>query len=101
MIQGDQYLLPIEIVFGETTITPDNCEGVMLSVGGVTKKYPGEITFSEGEWLYPLTQQQTLGCHGLLTVQVSVNMGGDFPEIIGSEAFAEPIGENIIGEVWE
>ena len=102
MIQGDQYQMPLTIKMGETDITPDNCAGVKVSVGGTVKEYPGAITYDaeSGEWLYPLTQAQTLGMHGLAVVQIQVNMGGDFPEIITSEATCEPIGETIIQEAW-
>ena len=102
MIQGDQYQMPITIKVGDTVITPDNCEGVKIDVGGTIRESPGTLAYDavDSVWLYQLTQAQTLGFSGLVGITVQVNMGGNPAEIIGSKPQFELVDESTIREAW-
>lgn len=62
MMQGDAYSVPVTITAQDgTVITPDMVTCVEITIGNLSRKYPGAVTFDEdtGAWQFPLTQQQT------------------------------------------
>ena len=61
MMQGDGYSLPIEILRPDGTVVTDaEVTDVEVSLGSVRKTLQqGEVTFSDGKWLFPVTQQET------------------------------------------
>ena len=62
MMQGDAYSVPVTITAQDgTVITPDMVTCVEITIGNLSRKYPGAVTFDEdtGTWQFPLTQQQT------------------------------------------
>lgn len=102
MLQGDQYSLMIPIMSGCDPITPDMIEGVKIQVGDVVKLYPGDLEYDSKMkcWLYPLTQEQTLGMRGRVTAQVQVNFGGDPAQIIGAKPKDIFIDNSLIKKEW-
>lgn len=97
--QGDQYALAIEIKQGVTVITPDNADDVKIKLGCVTKKYSdGELTFLDGKWYFPMTQELTLSmCPNRVNIQAQIKQGDN---IYGSDTESVEIDLSIIGEVW-
>ncbi len=77
MMQGDAYAVPFVIRQGNTTVTPDMVETVELTIGTLSRLYPGEVTYDaeKKQWLYPLTQEQTLAfSEGTVPTQVRVKL---------------------------
>lgn len=62
MMQGDQYGLGIDIVYEEdgTPVTKDDVADVEITIGHLKKTYKeGKVTFSNGQWVFPVTQEET------------------------------------------
>ena len=61
MMQGDSYGLRIKILKADkTAVTTDDVADVEITVGSVRKTYANnEVTFDNGEWVFPLTQEET------------------------------------------
>lgn len=61
MMQGDAYSLPIVLRQGELLITPEMVLRLEITIGTLTRTYPGVVRYDEenGQWLFPLTQEQT------------------------------------------
>ena len=72
IMQGDQYNIPVRVLSGGAPLTPDTAEKLELVIGGITKSYPGEITYSDC-WQFPLTQQESINlAPGVQPVQIRV-----------------------------
>ena len=61
MMQGDSYGLTIDILNADgEAVTPDDVSDVEVTIGYLGKTYAsGEITYSDGKWIFPLTQEET------------------------------------------
>ena len=62
MMQGDAYSVPVVIKAKDgTVITPEMVTRVEITIGHLTRQWPGVITFNEDTlaWEFPLTQQQS------------------------------------------
>lgn len=61
MMQGDSYGLKIEILNADgVAVTSDDVSDVEITVGFIRKTYAkGEIIYSDGLWIIPLTQEET------------------------------------------
>ena len=83
IMQGDAYDIPVCINSGEGIITPATAASVEMTIGSITKKYPGEIYFAD-QWYFPLSQQESFGlAPGLHQVQVRVKFVSG--EIVGAD----------------
>lgn len=62
MMQGDSYNLGIEILNNAgNPVTPDDINNVEITIGHLRKTYMNaEVTYHEGVWMFPLSQQETL-----------------------------------------
>lgn len=101
--KGDQYSLPIKIKTKDgEPITPEQVDGVKINVNGVTEVYPnGALVFDAetSQWLYPLTQTETLGLYGKrVKVQCQIRVGDCMR---GTPYKMVDIGSQVIKEVWE
>ena len=80
MMQGDAYNIYLTILneSGEA-ITDADVSKVNITFGGTTKSYPdGAVSYDDGEWLYPVTQAQTIGMANVAELSVRVKYtGGD------------------------
>lgn len=62
MMQGDAYSVPVVIKAKDgTVITPEMATRVEITIGSLSRQWPGVITFNEDTlaWEFPLTQQQS------------------------------------------
>lgn len=60
-MQGDAYLIPIVVRQGNVLVEPQMVELLVLKIGGIAKFYPGGgLTYAEGAWQFPLSQEQSL-----------------------------------------
>lgn len=96
--QGDMYLIPITVTRQGTTVTPENIDDIKIQIGRNLKKYSdGDLTFSNGKWYFPLTQQESLKLNHTVPVQVQILSG---TEVIGSAVQEVEVGDSIIKGVW-
>ena len=73
IMQGDSYQKPFTLrTLDGTLITPEMVTVLVLSIGNLSRQYPGDITYADGKWLFPLSQAQTFGMKGMLPVQARV-----------------------------
>lgn len=73
IMQGDSYPKPFTLrTLDGTLITPEMVTALVLSIGNLSRQYPGDITYADGKWLFPLSQAQTFGMKGMLPVQARV-----------------------------
>lgn len=73
IMQGDSYQKPFTLrTLDGTLITPEMVTALVLSIGNLSRQYPGDITYADGKWLFPLSQAQTFGMKGMLPVQARV-----------------------------
>lgn len=61
MMQGDGYNLGIRILNNAgNSVTPEDVYDVEITIGYLRKTFRNsEITFSNGVWLFPLSQEET------------------------------------------
>lgn len=61
MMQGDSYGLTIDVLNADDeAVTPDDVSDVEVTIGHLRKTYAsGEVTYSDGKWVFPLTQEDT------------------------------------------
>ena len=61
MMQGDSYSLGIRILNNAgNQVNPDDIKDVEITIGHLRKTYlNAEVTYQEGMWLFPLSQQET------------------------------------------
>lgn len=64
MMQGDAYLLGINILNNAgMPVTPADVADVEITIGHLKKKYSdAAISYSNGVWMFPLSQAETFGC---------------------------------------
>lgn len=73
IMQGDSYQKPFTLrTLDGTLITPEMVMALVLSIGNLSRQYPGDITYADEKWLFPLSQAQTFGMKGMLPVQARV-----------------------------
>ena len=64
MMQGDSYQLGISILNNALmSVTPADVIDVEITIGHLKKKYSdATLSYSDGKWLFPLSQSETFGC---------------------------------------
>lgn len=73
IMQGDAYSIPITIKSDGAEIDSAVVEAVEIIIGFIKKVYPGEITFNNGAWHFPLRQEESAKLsRGRTSVQVRV-----------------------------
>ena len=104
MQQGDQFSLMIDIKRGDTSLAPEDVEGIKVKLGDVERKYPdGGLTYDDGldTWLFPVSQEDTLKMDSHVKAQVQVNFGGTPPQILGTEVSDVYVCQSIIKDTWD
>lgn len=75
--QGDQYELPITVKRGDSIITPQDVDDLVIAVNDVAKSYSNnEIRFYDGKWLFPLSKEDTLAFVSDVKYQVELHKNG-------------------------
>ena len=77
IMQGDACEVPFVVKADRTAGTPDMADAVELTIGTLSRLYPGEITYDKKrqQWLCPLTQEQTFAFPaGEMETQVRVRL---------------------------
>lgn len=77
IMQGDSYPLELTITSDGESLTDEGTQVVEIALGALVKTWPGEVSFSGGVWLFPLSQQETFAMPaGEKTLCVRVKRGG-------------------------
>jgi hypothetical protein len=61
MMQGDSYVLEIEILNeDDVAVTDADVSDVEITIGHLSKTYKdGAVSYEDGKWIFPLTQEET------------------------------------------
>ena len=100
MMQGDSYNLGIRILNNAGhPVTPEDIKDVEITIGQLRKTYlNAQVTFYEGLWMFPLSQQETFGCWpAAVKAQVRVVWANGVVE--GKPIYGVRINESISKEV--
>ena len=58
MVQGDAYSIEVEITNEGQALSPPAVSLVEIALLNLVKTYPGDVTFSDGKFHFPLTQPE-------------------------------------------
>lgn len=84
MIQGDAYNIELTIKNQGEPLAVERVETVEVVLGGLRRVYPDEVSYSDGKFLFPVTQEETFHLPPMCPMQVRVKfVGGD---VIGAPA---------------
>ena len=74
MMQGDSYHIPITIKRSDGSLVSDkDVLDVEVVLGNLTKKASsGQLHYEEGQWLFPLTQEETFGFATVVNAQMRI-----------------------------
>ena len=100
MMQGDAYSLAIRVLnsAGEP-VTSEDIQDIEITIGKLRKTYlDAQLTFSDGVWLFPLTQEETHRYWpSAIKAQVRVKWANGFVE--GKPLYGVRIDESLSKEV--
>ena len=83
MVQGDAYSIDVTVKNQGVALAVDNVEQVEITLLNLTRSYPGDVTYSDGKFRFPITQEETFKLPPVCPMQVRVKfIGGD---VIGSK----------------
>lgn len=78
LMQGDQHAIPFVLKMKDgTLITDAMVKTVVLNLGNLSRQYPGDVTYKNGQWLFPVTQAQTFAMRGSVEPQARVEFLND------------------------
>ena len=60
IFQGDQYTIPFTVMRDGAAQTDTEIEKLEIIFAGIRKTYPGDIIYRNGEWFFPLLQEESL-----------------------------------------
>lgn len=87
MMQGDAYSLPIVLRQGGLLITPEMVLRLEITIGNLTRTYPGAVRYDAdgGQWLFPLTQEQTFAFQAGRTPPVQARIKFNDESVVGAK----------------
>lgn len=102
--QGDQYLIPIQIMFRDEIITPDNCVDVRVKIEDDLVSYDdgeGDLTFDEENqmWCFNLTNAKSVNYNSIVSMQIGVKFNST--DYIYSDVEQIDCRRSIIKESWD
>ena len=82
MVQGDAYSIDVTVSNQGEPLAVENVEQVAITLLNLTRSYPDEVTYSDGKFHFPVTQEETFRLPPMCPMQVRVKFtGGD---VVGS-----------------
>lgn len=101
MMQGDGYNLGIRILNNAgNPVTPDDVSDVEITIGYLRKTYRNhEITFVEGLWMFPVSQEETFQYPPSAAVKAQVRVVWKNGIVEGKPLYGVRILESISKEV--
>lgn len=98
MMQGDSYSLQIYITQEGVPVTPETAEAVEIVLGPYCKRYPQELSYQDGFWLFPLSQAESLALmSGRQPCQVRVKFAGG--DVLGTDVGMLDVRDSLSREV--
>ena len=84
IMQGDSYQKPFTLrTLDGMLITPEMVTALVLSIGNLSRQYPGDITYADGKWLFPLIVLHTGGA----CLVCSIAMYAKHPAILETRTY--------------
>lgn len=59
MVQGDAYSLAVTVKNNGQAVEIDDIEKIEMTLLYLQKYYPGQITYADGKFYFPLAQEET------------------------------------------
>ncbi len=81
--QGDAYAVPLDILLEGESVAPEDASVIEVYVGDVRKTYPGEISYLDGKYYFPLTQAETFAMAENSQVDVDLRVKFSGGDVIG------------------
>lgn len=73
VMQGDRYSVPFILRAQDgTIITDEMVKTVVLNLGNMSRQYPGDVTYADGKWLFPMSQKQSFAMKGSVEPQARI-----------------------------
>lgn len=73
VMQGDRYsVLFVLRAQDGTLITDQMVKTVVLNLGNMSRQYPGDVTYEDGKWLFPMSQKQSFAMKGAVEPQARI-----------------------------
>ena len=88
IMQGDSYQKPFTLrTLDGTLITPEMVLTLEITIGNLTRTYPGAVRYDEenGQWLFPLTQEQTFTFKAGRTPPVQARIKFNDESVVGAK----------------
>lgn len=83
MIQGDEYSLDITISNQGEALNIEDVAEIEFTLLNLVKMYPNTVSYADGKFKFPLTQEETFRLPPICPMQIRVKFcSGD---VIGSE----------------
>jgi len=97
--RGEQYAVEIVIYNGDTAITPLNVDDIKINLGSYVLQYSkGEISYENGRWQYPITQEMSLEWdNGIIDLQGQYKVGDN---IYNTEIYKVKVDTTTIEDIW-
>lgn len=89
--QGDQFSIPIHITVNDSVLSADHADAVEFMLGNLRKMWyasedlTGDVTYEDGTFFFPLTQEETLAMPAGITLPLDVRI-----LFAGGSAFGPP-----------
>lgn len=98
IMQGDQYAIPFELedTQGEAILL-ELIDTVEIVIGAITKTYPDEISFSDGKFLFPISQEESFSMRNITSVQVRIKFSNG--DVVGTSLKSINVLESVSKEV--
>jgi len=76
MVQGDAYSIDVTVSNQGEPLAVENVEQVAITLLNLTRSYPDEVTYSDGKFHFPVTQEETFRLPPMCPMQVRVKFTG-------------------------
>lgn len=100
VMQGDQYLIPITIVYDGEDPDLEAIDRIEFAIGHTVKYYPEEVHYKEDtkEFMFPLTQEESFKMKATVPVQIRVHFtsGDVIGTPVGNVAIRDSISKRVL-----
>lgn len=70
--QGDQYSIAMTIKFNDEPLDISNVDKIEFTLHDTTRMYPDEVSFSDGTFFFPVTQEETFSLPRIVEAQARI-----------------------------
>lgn len=98
IMQGDAYDIPVTLKDKDgNAITDADVSAVKITLGSTSKSYPDEVTFDDGVFLFPVTQEESFRMDGFKQLEARVKFTSG--EVMGCKLDFVLVGETRFYEI--